>query len=189
MPTTEALTGGFSDAPVQAARAFRAALEVMARPGHIAPVTGAQAPGLSGAASVLLLTLCDRETPLHLAQGSDSAALRDWVAFHLGAPLVPAEEAMFALGSWSALAPLERFRIGTAEYPDRAVTLIVEMDRLAPDGARLTGPGIATEARLSLPETAEFQRNNALFPLGWDAFFTCGDDIAALPRSTKVEAA
>ncbi|MDP1577127.1 MAG: phosphonate C-P lyase system protein PhnH, partial [Cypionkella sp.] len=33
-----------------------------------------------------------------------------------------------------------------------------------------------------------FQANRALFPLGFDCFFTCGTKVAALPRSTYVEA-
>ncbi|EPX80384.1 phosphonate C-P lyase system protein PhnH [Salipiger mucosus] len=187
---TEALTGGFADAPVEAAQVFRATLEALARPGRIATVGGAEAPApVSGAAAVLLLTLCDHETPLFLAPGHDGPEVRDWVSFHTGAPLVGREEATFALGHWPALAPLGAYRIGTPDYPDRSVSLIVEMEALAARGARLTGPGIETEAFLSLPETEAFRRNNARFPLGWDCFFTCGQSLAALPRSTRVEEA
>ena len=184
----DVLTGGFADAPVQAARAFRAALEAMARPGKIETVAGAEATGISTAAAVLLLTLCDRETPIHLAPGCDSDALKRWIAFHIGAPVVAADEAMFALGGWEALKPLDRYRIGTAEYPDRSVTLIVEVAALESAGMKLTGPGIETEAALSLPEVEAFARNGLLFPLGWDCYFTCDDKLAALPRTTKVEA-
>lgn len=60
---------------------------------------------------------------------------------------------MFALGSWAALAPQTDFAIGTPEYPDRSATLIVEVDALTTESARLTGPGIESEAHLSLPET------------------------------------
>lgn len=182
------LTGGFADPAVQSAHAFRALLEAMARPGRIQPVTGAAPPApLSVAAGVALLTLTDPTTPLHLAGAADCAAVRGWIAFHTGAPLVAAEAAQLALGRWADLQPVSRFRIGDPAYPDRSATLIVETDRLDPAGARLTGPGIATEARLSLPETAAFQANRALFPLGFDAILTCGDRLAALPRSTRVE--
>ncbi|WP_349760104.1 phosphonate C-P lyase system protein PhnH [Rhodovulum sp.] len=100
-----------------------------------------------------------------------------------------ADAAMFAIGTWDALHPLDRFAIGTPDYPDRAATLIVETDRLTPSGARLTGPGIKGAAHLSLPETAPLQANHARFPLGFDTFLTCGDRLAGLPRSTCVEAA
>jgi alpha-D-ribose 1-methylphosphonate 5-triphosphate synthase subunit PhnH len=184
----DVLTGGFDNAPVQSARAFRAALSALARPGRIEVAKGAQAPvPVSPAAATLLLTLCDGETPLYLAPGHDRAEVRDWIAFHISAPLVGADEAMFALGGWDALAPLDAYRIGTPEYPDRSATLIVEVGRLAAEGARLTGPGIETAARLSLPEGDALRRNRALFPLGLDFFFTAGDRLAALPRTTRVE--
>lgn len=182
------LTGGFTDAPLQSARAFRAAMLAMARPGDILTLSGAEAPApLSVAAAVLLLVLCDPDTPLWIAPAQDSAALRRWVAFHTGAPVIAARhEAAFALGDWDSLLPLTAYRIGTAEYPDRAATLIVECTALRAEGALLTGPGIKDSARLNLPESAAFRANRALFPRGLDMFFTCGDRLAALPRSTVV---
>ncbi|MEM0944535.1 MAG: phosphonate C-P lyase system protein PhnH, partial [Pseudomonadota bacterium] len=96
--------------------------------------------------------------------------------------------AAFALGIWADLAPLEAYALGTPEFPDRSASLIVEMPDLAAEGARLTGPGIETEARLSLPAITPFQRNAALFPLGLDFYFTAADRLACLPRTTRVEA-
>lgn len=178
------LTGGFTNAPHQSAYAFRAALNVLSRPGMIETVSGATPPApLSVAAGVLIVTLCDRTTPLHLAGIYDCPEVRNWVTFHTGAPLVAAEAASFALGQWLDLA-VDHYAIGTAEYPDRAATLIVEMPSLTATGAHLTGPGIEVSARLSLPQGF---RNRAEFPLGLDCFFTCCDRIAALPRSSKIE--
>lgn len=185
----QAMTGGFDAAPVQAARAFRAALEALSRPGMIVTVDGARPPApLSVAAGVLLLTLADPTTPVHLAGAWDCDALRGWITFHCAAPLVGAAEATFAVGDWAALNPVDRFSIGRADYPDRAATLIVEMPALENRLMRLAGPGIATVAHLTLPEVAAFQANRALFPLGFDTFLTCGDRLAGLPRSTRVEA-
>lgn len=184
----DTLSGGFAAPPVDAANAFRAVMRVMARPGMIEGVAGATPPApLSVAAGTVLLTLCDPETPLHLAGDADCAGVRDWITFHTGAPLVARAEAMFAIGRWDALMPLDGYPVGTSEYPDRSATLIVEMDRLEATGARLTGPGIAERAALSLPEVAAFQANARAFPLGLDFLFTCGDRVAALPRSTRVE--
>jgi alpha-D-ribose 1-methylphosphonate 5-triphosphate synthase subunit PhnH len=185
----DTLSGGFAAPPVDAARAFRAVMRVMARPGTIEAVTGVTPPApLSVAAGTVLLTLCDPETPVHLAGEADCGAVRDWITFHTGAPLVARAEAMFAIGRWDALMPLDDYARGTSEYPDRSATLIVEMAQLEATGARLTGPGIAEAAALSLPEVAAFQANARAFPLGLDFLFTCGDRIAALPRSTRVEA-
>lgn len=185
---SDALSGGFTDAPVQSARAFREVLEAMARPGTIRRVEGAQPPEpLSIAAGVALLVLCDPTTGLHLAGPADCQVVRDWVTFHIGAPLVTAEAADFAVGTWDALQPVTRFRIGDPDYPDRSATLVVEMDRLVNHGPALTGPGIELATWLNLPETAAFRANRALFPLGFDTLFTAGDRIAGLPRSTRVE--
>ena len=82
--------------------------------------------------------------------------------------------------------PLPDFPVGTAAYPDRSATLIVESTELANEGAVLRGPGIRDQAALSLPETRAFQTNAAIFPLGLDFIFTCGDRLAALPRTTRV---
>ncbi len=186
---SQSLTGGFSDPPVMSARAFRAALEAMARPGTIQRIEGAEAPApLSPAAATLILTLCDGGTPLYLTPGYDSAEIRAWVTFHTGAPLVARDAARFAVGPWAALAPLADYAAGTADYPDRSATLIVECDALRSDGARLTGPGIRDAAHLALPEIAAFQANAARYPLGLDFFFTAGTQLAALPRTTQVEA-
>jgi len=181
-----ALTGGFADAPRDAAHAFRAVMTAMARPGDIWSVTGALPPApLSVAAGVTILTLCDPETPLFLGASHDTPEVRGWIAFHTGAPIVEAEKAMFAVGVWDSL-PLGAFSLGTPQYPDRSATLIVEVPVLENTGAELRGPGIEEITLLSLPETNAFQKNAMHFPLGLDFFFTCGDRMAGLPRTTKV---
>ena len=183
---THVLEGGFDDVPIAASFAFRAIMTAVARPGDINQVAGAQPPApLSIAAGVVILTLCDPETPVFLAASHDTTQVRDWITFHTGAPCVPAQDAMFAVGTWDAL-PVTAFPRGTAAYPDRSATLIVEMDQLVAEGATLQGPGIAEQAQLSLPERQVFQDNATLFPLGLDFIFTCGDRLAALPRTTRV---
>lgn len=179
------LSGGFADPARDSAVAFRAIMTAMARPGTIQDVSGGAAPApVSPAAAIALLVLCDADTGLWLAP-SVADVLPDWVAFHTGAPVVAPGDAQFALGRWDEL-DLTAFPIGTPEYPDRSTTLIIELDTLEPAGATLRGPGIKDTAQLSLPDLAPFQTNQALFPLGLDFIFTCGNRIAALPRSTEV---
>jgi alpha-D-ribose 1-methylphosphonate 5-triphosphate synthase subunit PhnH len=183
----QSLEGGFGDPARQSAHAFRAVMDAMACPGTLQTLTGAVPPApLSPAAGAVLLTLCDTETPLYLAPDFDPADLRAWIAFHTGAPLSTPNDCMFALGRWTDLLPLSQFRIGTSEYPDRSATLIVETEDLSQKGATLKGPGIKDTAQLSLPDVTVFHANHALFPLGLDFMFTCGDALAALPRSTEV---
>ena len=182
-----ALEGGFEDEPRQAARAFRGLMNAMARPGRIEEVRGAAPPaGLSPAAGTVLLTLADPETPVHLAGAADTGEIRAWSAFHCGAPLAPPAEAAFAVGRWDALGPLERYPVGTPEYPDRSTTLIVEMPELVQAGSVLTGPGIKDSVQFALPAPEALRRNAAQFPLGLDFYFTCGSRVAALPRTTRI---
>lgn len=185
--TASTLAGGFTAAPIQSAHAFRAVLTALSRPGTNVTLQGAQPPApMSVAAGVLMLTLVDGTTPLHLAGAHDTPMIRAWVSFHTGARFVGADDAVFAMGSWAALHPLDRFAIGTPEYPDRAATLIVEGSHVQP--ARLSGPGILGTADVVLPDIAAFAANHARYPLGWDAFFTDGDHLMGLPRSTNARA-
>ena len=187
--TPDTLIGGFADPARDASRAFRSMLTALSQPGRIETLSGAQPPApLSAAAGTLLLVLADATTGLYLAPSHDQKPVRDWIVFHTGARLVDPQRATLALGDWPCLLPLERFAHGLPDYPDRSATLIVEMPALHPHGARLTGPGVATTASLSVPDIAAFQANRALFPRGLDFFLTAGDQIAGLPRSTKVEA-
>ncbi len=184
---THTLEGGFCAPAIDAAHAFRAVMEAMARPGQIQKIAGATPPApLSVAAGTVLLTLCDADTPVYLAGDADCETVRAWLAFHTGAPLTGPSHCAFAIGTWEALAPLAAYPVGTAEYPDRSATLIVEQTQLEATGATLKGPGIETTSALSLPETKPFQANHAAFPLGLDFIFSTGDQLAALPRSTEV---
>ena len=185
--TTVALEGGFSNPPHDAAYAFRTLMDVIARPGRIGRLSGATPPpGLSTAAGTLLLTLADPDTPVFLADDLNTPDVRDWVTFHTGAPLRGPSHATFAVGGWDSLRPLDVYPIGTPEYPDRSTTLIVECEVLDATGTRLTGPGIEDSAMLPLPDPDFFDRNSRCFPLGLDFYFTCGDRIAGLPRSTRI---
>ena len=182
------LNGGFAAPAHESARNFRALMEAMARPGTRQPVSGALPPApLSPAAGAAVLTLLDETTPLHLAGAHNCPEVAQWITFHTGAPLVTAEEAQFALGEWEALLPLSRFAEGDPAYPDRSATLILELTSLMGDGPTLTGPGIQKTASLPLPEVDVFRANAARFPLGFDCFLTAGSEVAALPRSTKLE--
>lgn len=190
MALASSLEGGFTNAPVQSAQSFRKIMNVMAKPGTIETLAVATPPvPLSAAAGSLLLTLCDAQTPIYLAGKYDNAAIKEWITFHCNSPFADAENCMFALGDWDQLQPLHSFPIGTPEYPDRSATLIVELDELSASGAELSGPGIQHTSALSLPDITAFQKNALLFPLGLDFYFTSGEQIAALPRTTKVQSA
>jgi alpha-D-ribose 1-methylphosphonate 5-triphosphate synthase subunit PhnH len=185
MGRAAAMGGGFADRPVEAAHAFRAALGAMARPGSVHRALGAQPPApLSPAAGALAVTLADGDTPLWLAPSLDGEAVRAWLTFHTGAPFRRPEQARFAFGRWDEL-PLDDLPVGTPEYPDRSATLVVEVDEIG-QAHRLTGPGIESEAWLTVPGPDFCRANRARFPLGLDVFIACGDRLAALPRTVRV---
>ena len=174
------------DDVLQAARVFRQALEAMADPGAIVTLPDCPAPApLSPAAGALVVALADETTPIHLAGGHNTRAVRGWLRERLGAKLVTAQEAELAIGTWESLSPVGRFGTGSADAPESSATLIVELDMLKPEGALLLGADGA-ERPLSLPETDAFVENAALSPLGLDFFLTSGTLMAALPRGAQV---
>lgn len=189
------LAPGFGD-PVHDAQAiFRAVLDAMAHPGRLVelPARLAAPAPLGAAAGAVALALCDAEAPLWLDPGLAPCA--DYLRFHCGAPLAPPDIAHFALiGDAHAMPPLDAFALGSDEYPDRSTTLIVEVARLqAGHGLTLSGPGIADTARLDvsgLPKRFWAERDllAELFPRGLDVILTCGDHLAAVPRTTRVAA-
>lgn len=187
MSVIETALQGFADPARDSAHAFRAAVDVMARPGVIKEMPAVEPPApLSSAAAALVLVLCDKTTGLYLGPRQDVPEVRSWITFTTGAPVVAPEIADFVLGDWAELSPPAQFKVGTPEYPDRSATLIVERDALSQSGAVLRGPGIKDTARFDLPDLAAFQANRAQFPLGFDVFFSAGRQVAAVPRSTRV---
>jgi len=191
------LAPGLADPAHDSQRLFRAVLEGFSHPGRIVALP--QAPAgvgpLSAAATAFILTFVDRDTPLWLAPAFDTDAVRDFVRFHTGAPIVTRkDDALFAVPTPDRDSLLDGFAIGTDPYPDRSATLIVELPSLSTGPERfLRGPGIQSRAaaRLDgLPDSfwAEWKANNALFPCGVDLVFTAGSELLALPRSIVVEA-
>jgi alpha-D-ribose 1-methylphosphonate 5-triphosphate synthase subunit PhnH len=190
------LSPGLADIAHDSQRLFRAVLDAFAHPGRIAALPQPPSPvgRLSSAATAFLLTLVDRDTPLWLAPAFDTKAIRDFVRFHTGAPLVAREaDALFAVVTPDRAPLIDGFSIGTDPYPDRSATLVIEVPSLSEGSSRnLRGPGIEghhTVAIAGLADAfwAEWTANHALFPCGVDLVFTAGAELVALPRSIAVE--
>jgi alpha-D-ribose 1-methylphosphonate 5-triphosphate synthase subunit PhnH len=193
------LAPAFAD-PVRGSQAvFRSVMDAMARPGTIVETGGlAQAPHPLGlAAAAVALTLIDYETPVWLdpalAQSGEVAA---WLRFHTGARLAddPGRAAFGFIADPLRMPRLEAFSQGSMEYPDRAATLVLQVERLSDDGGFcLSGPGVRGSRSLSAsPLPADFaarmRANRALFPRGVDIVLACATTLAALPRSVHVAA-
>jgi len=189
------LAPGLADPGHDAQRLFRAVLDAFAHPGRIMSLPDPPAgPGtISPATAAYLLTLVDRDTPLWLAPEFELPAVRDFVRFHTGAPIVARrDEAVFAVLAHDT-ASLDGFAIGTDPYPDRSATLVIEVPVLGAGTARRwRGPGIAGETAVAIGGlAADFWQawadNHALFPCGVDIVFAAGSQLLALPRSIAVE--
>ncbi len=191
------LHAGFVD-PVSASQAgFRAVLDAMAHPGRVYPLKGpAEVPsGLGRVTAGVLLTLADYSTPLWIDPAiAGQEGIQTYLRFHTGAPMVdvPKYSEFALIGKGEAPLNGDRFSIGTPDYPDRATTLILQVDGFERgDAVVLTGPGIETPHRFApAPLPAGFwdvvRNNAALFPLGLDIILCGPDSVAALPRSTRI---
>jgi len=187
----------FAD-PVRTSQAvFRAVMDAMAHPGSIVATCGlAQAPQPLGlAAAAVALTLFDYETPMWLdAALAQSPEIAGWLRFHTGAPCThePHQAAFAIIADPSRMPQFDAFSQGSMEYPDRAATLVLQVERLSADaGLRLSGPGIRGSCALSAaPLPADFaarmRTNRALFPCGVDIILASDTMLAALPRSVHV---
>lgn len=197
-PTQTALSPGFAEPVLGAQAAFRATLDALSRPGRVEELALRMDPpaGVDAATAAACLTLLDGDTPVWLAPHVAADRVAAWIAFHTGAPVVNAAgDAAFAVVLDAASLPaLDGFDWGTDEEPQRGATLIVQVSALAGQGGwTLSGPGIATRATLrvdGLPESfvAERRAMNGAFPRGLDIIFTSGARLAALPRTTILEA-
>lgn len=189
----------FADPVFESQAVFRRIMRAMAAPGTIFSCGEALAPPapLAPATAAALLTLADFETPLWIAPSFAAAsgrAVADYLTFHTGAPLAPSPDAAaFALIDLASDGlRLERFALGSAEYPDRSTTVIAQGAALNEGPAlRLTGPGVAGEAELRaapLPPDflVQWRANGGRFPLGVDVILAAGTQLACLPRSLAI---
>ncbi len=193
MAVSHPLTGGFSNAALDAQKAFRTLLEAWARPGTRAVLSGlGETPSsLDEASAIIALTLIDQDTPVWLSPHCLGSA--DWLRFHCGCPIRDERgAAAFAFLHADELDDIQDFNPGTAIAPDEGATLVLHtagLDWGLP--VTLTGPGIkdARTARpLGLPRAFWGQRAGLarLYPAGLDVIMTSGSEAMCLPRTTKV---
>ena len=186
------LSQGFADPVADAQACFRAVLNAMARPGHVHSVIEVSPPTpLCAAATAVLLTLADHETPLWL--DSDAEPARAWIAFHTGAPKVPAAQAMFVMAL--SLPDFAVLPNGTDEMPETSATVILQVASLGRgrrfilEGPGLREPGILEVDNLPADFVVRWQRNHGLYPRGIDLILCADNQLTALPRSVSIREA
>lgn len=177
---------------------FRSLLKALSEPGTIQRLrVNLQAPApLHKATAAACLALMDYETTAWLADELDNDAVRTYLRFHCGLPLVHEKSsANFAvLGSSLQHLDLQAFSQGSTIYPDKSATLLIQVDDLE-NGIeyQLTGPGIKEKRSIcvdGLPAdfVNKWQANHAAFPQGVDVIFCSGDAVLGLPRTSKIAA-
>ena len=193
------LPAGFTDKVLSAQSTFRLVMDAMAHPGSVYRIAAAvEAPRpLMRASAALALTLCDHDTPIWLDRPmSEAPGLANWLKFHSGAPIVtdPSAASFALIADGGALPKLDSFSFGSAEYPDRSTTLILQVESLT-QGQRyeLCGPGIngTVVLRAAIEPKDLFGRlavNAASFPRGIDVVLIAGGEIVAIPRTTRLAA-
>src|SRR5262245_8621903 len=187
-----------AESVLAAQAAFRAIMDATARPGSpqpIAPATAAPAP-LSGEAAAIALALLDQDTPVWLDERLAAAPeVVSWLRFRTSAPVVqePGVSAFALIGDPVRLLARDRFNPGSAEYPDRSTTLLLQVASFQQGEAMaLTGPGIRdvrTFRAAPLPHdmSGRLAINRTLFPRGVDLLLAAPKQIAALPRSVRLK--
>jgi alpha-D-ribose 1-methylphosphonate 5-triphosphate synthase subunit PhnH len=193
----QTLEGGFAEPVFGAQATFRALMDALANPGLVQSLSARlEAPtGLASDLAAVALTMCDHDTTVWLDPVlAEAPGVIAWLRFHTAAPVTTDPgSAQFALvSSADALPALDRFALGSDEYPDRSTTIALSVSSLS-GGADLLvrGPGINDHGHiapqgLSADFLAQWTDNRALFPRGVDLLLVSGGQVLGLPRTTRI---
>ncbi len=188
---------GFNNPIFDSTDVFRKVLSAMSRPGEIQNIKAPSAhpESLNPTSSAILLALADMETEVWLAPEMDSIEARNYLKFHTGCKVVedPKDSKFAVVNTDTGIDVYRKLAVGSAEYPDRSATVIMMVDDISNDSEMtLKGPGIKVSNSLKVEHVAQefwhwFEENSRLFPCGVDVIFASTAQIAAIPRTIKVE--
>ena len=136
MTTVAELPAGFADKVLSAQTTFRSVLDAMARPGQRSARRGRfrRAWRHDARHRRLALTLFDHDTPVWLddalSETSDVAQMAQVSHRRAGDRAIPSISSFAVIGDARGLPALDRFALGTNEYPDRSTTLILQVESL-----------------------------------------------------------
>ena len=193
----QTLEGGFAEPVFGAQVTFRALMDALANPGMVQALSAQlEAPaGLAPDLAAVALTMCDHDTTLWLDPAlAETPGVIAWLRFHTAAPLTTDPgRAQFALvSSADALPALDRFALGTDEYPDRSTTIALSVPSLSggPDlvvrGSGINDHGHIAPQGLPADFLALWANNRATFPRGVDLLLVSGGQVLGLPRTTRI---
>jgi len=186
----------FTDEAILSSTSFRILLDAMSKPGtvHDVSIVMDEVTVLNKGSVLALLTLCDHESPVWLNDNVDVDEVKEFIRFNCSSPITTNKaDAMFAVfDGMPDFEGLKEFSIGTADYPDRSLTMIVQIKALSEElGVALQGPGIKSVNYLKADDVSDdfwtwLRVNNSRFPLGIDVILTTDKSVAALPRTVRV---
>jgi len=167
---------------------FRLLLDAMAYPGRCLILKTLPIDGGQVALSVLS-TLLDAE--VSLADPHKLLKDDDWKMLQTNSVAVDEADYILCTGSqFTRFTP----KLGRLKSPEQSATLILVVDKLGVGDLKLnlSGPGIQYNKLLSVTGLAaqwlaRREECNIAFPLGIDLILIDDTQIAALPRTTKVE--
>ncbi len=214
------LQPGFTDTVHDAQKAYRVLLKVMSEPGRIGGLPPHISFGsLHSATSAILLTLVDMDTPLWIDPALSSESTLRNLRFHCGCPVSNhpvshhGQEVAFLITRGSGSLKPESCNSGDPAYPDKASTVILQVDQIQGSNDRnqsagttvnntindmnrpsiltLTGPGICGHRTIRVSGLSRdwlqwLSKRQRQFPLAMDLFLVSQDRVMAIPRSTRV---
>ena len=198
------VVAGFDDPVNDSQRIFRDALQALSRPGDIIELAPCAAiPNQAQpSAAVLLLALLDADSRLWLSPTLATSDAAHWIVFHTNCTLVdhPALADFAWMQSIDEMPALSGFNQGTDEYPELSTTCLLNVAGLENESKlepllTLQGPGILETNQLCVKAMkiseieillSQWQSNHQQFPKGVDIFLCGVNQIAGLPRTTKL---
>ncbi|MEB3882356.1 phosphonate C-P lyase system protein PhnH [Lyngbya sp. CCY1209] len=186
---------GLADPVHDAQTSFRALLDALSHPGQPRTIPPFLTPprDLNPACAIACLTLLDLETEVWLSPEFPSEVGR-WLVFHSGCRwgTDPGTADFALIRDIAELPDLTQFNPGTAEEPETAATLLIQVPSLqGGEAVTLTGPGILGEQNINLPVSAQFwvqwRENVRQYPQGIDIFFFSDREVVGLPRTAQLK--
>jgi alpha-D-ribose 1-methylphosphonate 5-triphosphate synthase subunit PhnH len=181
---------GFNDPDLGSHQTFRAIFTAMDHPGQI--VTICENPNgpdvLNSASAATCLTLLDYETPVWTDVDWKNPAI-NWLQFDCDSCVVtePCMANFAIITKPTGMPPLDYFRIGPHKYPEKATTMVVQVDDILPSKVNKCSDILVDKVGqlelVGIPNRfwKQWQHLSSLHPLGIDIFFTCDDVLIALP--------
>jgi alpha-D-ribose 1-methylphosphonate 5-triphosphate synthase subunit PhnH len=190
-PALKYWSHGFDDSALGSPQTFRAIFAAMEHPGQLVTIhENPQAPDvLNSASAAICLTLLDDETPVWTDLDRNNPAIH-WLQFDCQSSVVTEScMANFAIITKPATMPaLDSFRVDPYEYPDKATTIVIQVDDILPTAVnKYSNIFLDNTVQLDLKGVPnkfwnQWWQLSGLYPLGVDIFFTCDDVLIALSK-------